>query len=518
MKCILIRADASIIIGTGHIMRCLTLADEFARNNFETIFVCREEPGNLISYISEKRNFRVEIIPHTKPSTCNSLTEGNTFEFQLEDAESVMEIIRNKNLNVDLILVDHYALDNLWESKLRLYIGKIMVIDDLANRKHDCDLLLDQNITENPEKYRSLIPQYATTLIGPRFSLLRDQFKQFREKGVKVISKLDIILIFFGGVDRTNQTEKALRAISELADIRITTNAIIGENNQNRQALTELVANIPNTNLYINVENMAEFMLNADLSIGACGTAIWERCCLGLPSIVITTAENQEKVAQALAKELYIEYLGNHEAVSSSDIKNAIERLGTGNKLQNIRDRCMKLVDAKGTERVMVAIHQLLQTNALKIREVNEKDLATLFHWVNEEAVRDNSFSTTAISLAEHAKWFYKKLTDSQVYMYILEYHDKPVGQVRFDVEDGMAEIDYSIDFQYRNLGLGTAILDLGIKAFTADVDNQIVVQGKVKSYNTASIDAFKKNHFKIVTTSATSDSMTFYKATTNEN
>lgn len=519
MKRIIIRADASVNIGSGHIMRCLTLADEFVRNQFEVVFICREEPGNLIEYLSKKRNFPVETIPYTEPIPCGNLTSGSrkfSSEFQIEDAESVIGIIRNLESEVDLVLVDHYALDHLWESKLRPAVGNIMVIDDLANRKHDCDLLLDQNISEHPEEYRSLIPKYATMLLGPRYSLLRDQFRELRENVKQDVPKPETILVFFGGADRTNQTEKALRAITELADTSLTTNAIIGENNQNRQTLAQLVTDSPNVYLYVQVDNMAKFMLNADLSIGACGTAIWERCCLGLPSIVLTTAENQKKVAQTLAKGDYIEYLGNHEEVSLSDIKDAIINFGKENRSQVMRERCMELVDAKGVERVMIVLHELLQSTALITREVTENDLMTLFRWANEKAVRENSYSTAPISLTEHTSWFHKKLADSQAYMYILEYQGIPVGQIRFDVKDDIADIDYSIDIRYRNLGLGTAILNLGIKTLTADNADHTIVQGKVKSHNTASIDAFKKNRFKTITTDTMNDSITFHKLTSN--
>jgi UDP-2,4-diacetamido-2,4,6-trideoxy-beta-L-altropyranose hydrolase len=182
---ILIRTDASVQIGTGHVMRCLTLADELRGRGAEVIFVCREFDGNLCGYIEEKG-----YIVHRLPVSDATEQGDQNIEIGLKhtawlgadcqtDVEQVEEIIKDLESPPDWLVVDHYALDERWEECLRSYCKKIMVIDDLADRPHNCDLLLDQNFYENLEsRYDGLVPPQCKKFLGPKYALLRPEFRE----------------------------------------------------------------------------------------------------------------------------------------------------------------------------------------------------------------------------------------------------------------------------------------------------------------------------------------------------
>ncbi|MFH1884106.1 MAG: UDP-2,4-diacetamido-2,4,6-trideoxy-beta-L-altropyranose hydrolase, partial [Planctomycetota bacterium] len=213
----IIRADASGQIGTGHVMRCLTLADELRGRGAEVIFVCREFAGNLCGYIEEKG-----YIVHRLPV---SNDQEHDFESNLKhaswlgadwqtDARQVEEVFKDLDTHLDWLVVDHYALDEKWEGYLRPYVKKIMVIDDLADRAHDCDLLMDQNFHENLEsRYDGLVPPGCIKLLGPKYAALRPEFREVRKNLRKRDGHVKRIMIFFGGSDPTNETAKTLEAM-----------------------------------------------------------------------------------------------------------------------------------------------------------------------------------------------------------------------------------------------------------------------------------------------------------------
>ena len=335
---VLIRTDASSIIGTGHIIRCLTLADELTQNGGKVEFICREEPGNMINYI-EKRGYEV------KP-----LSAGIELE---TDRKLSKDFFGKYPRPIDWLVVDHYELDARWESYMRSSVQKIMVIDDMANRPHDCDLLLDQNYNEIPNRYQGLVPDSCTQMLGPEYALLRPQFSKARGKLRNRTGEIKRILVFMGGTDPTNQTCKVLRAIEKLNSPDIAVDTVIGATNKNSDEIERLASNMSNTTCHCNVENMSELMAAADLSIGAAGATAWERCCVGLPGLIIIIADNQIEIAENLSKRGIITNLGWFEDVKQSDIKSALENLlDKPDIIRQMSVDGMRMVDALGTERV----------------------------------------------------------------------------------------------------------------------------------------------------------------------
>jgi UDP-2,4-diacetamido-2,4,6-trideoxy-beta-L-altropyranose hydrolase len=226
------------------------------------------------------------------------------------------------------MVVDHYALDSRWEGKMRPFAGKIMAIDDLVDRPHDCDLLLDQNFHEDPDpRYVGLVPEHCRRILGPRYALLRPEFIDARKTLRDRDGIIRRILVFFGGSDVTNETGKALEALRRLGRPEIVVDVVVGATNPHRDEIRQLCMGMGNANDHFQVNNMAELMAKADLAIGAPGTATWERCYLGLPAITLVLAENQFPIAAQLSRTGSIVDLGWNTAVDADIIAAAVHRL-----------------------------------------------------------------------------------------------------------------------------------------------------------------------------------------------
>ncbi|MGY3929681.1 UDP-2,4-diacetamido-2,4,6-trideoxy-beta-L-altropyranose hydrolase [Aeromonas encheleia] len=306
-KCIAFRADASLEAGSGHVMRCLTLADALREQGAKCWFICRAHPGHLADLISA-RDHRCHLLTakpdsEQEPAGISLLAHASWLGCGWEqDAEQTQTILAE--LQPDWLVVDHYALDSCWEKILRPHVGCIMVIDDLADRTHDCDLLLDQNLGRQPDDYRERVPLHCTLLVGPRYSLLRPEFAALREysRERRQIPTLKQVLITMGGVDKPNATGRVLEALRQAPlpdDCRIC--VVMGAKAPWLVQVEALAATLPwPTTVLANVSNIAQLMADSDLAIGAAGSTSWERCCLGLPTLMFVIADNQREVAHHL--------------------------------------------------------------------------------------------------------------------------------------------------------------------------------------------------------------------------
>jgi UDP-2,4-diacetamido-2,4,6-trideoxy-beta-L-altropyranose hydrolase len=297
VKKIAFRVDASIHIGFGHVMRCLTLAQALLKAKSNIIFICRPQQGDLISLITLK-GFTVHKLDPISDQDGDSTFLKTT---QLQDARDCEELL--KIFLPDLLIVDHYCIDFQWQEILKGTYKKLMIIDDLGDRKHHADFLLDQNFGTNDQKYKFLVPKHCKQLLGSDFALLREEFLHFRKKSLarRRKFKLKKILISMGGIDLENYTFKILSLIqdcSSLSGIEII--VAISSKYPHIKQLVKL-SNNKKISLKVDSGNIAKLMFQADLAIGASGAATWERCCLGLPSIQLIVAENQQSLAHALA-------------------------------------------------------------------------------------------------------------------------------------------------------------------------------------------------------------------------
>lgn len=334
MQLVVIRADASTQIGSGHVMRCLTLAQRLRKKeNAQVIFVMRELPGNLID-VAKKRGFEVFVLP---PAEQQYQLEGYglwlTVPMEL-DAQQTKEALQDylkscSSHAIDRLVVDSYAIDERWEQMLRPLCREIMVIDDLANRRHDCDILLDQNFYLDKDcRYYGLVPKHCQMLLGPKYALLREEFYEAKKHLRKRDGSIKNILVFYGGSDFTNETEKAIRALTQLHDegYGFTADIITGLSNVRRENIKELCSKHEFLHYYCQVDNMAEFMNKADLMLGAGGSTTWERLYMELPALVTAVAENQIQGCRDCSKAGMIEYLGVDEEVTENIVLNAVRK------------------------------------------------------------------------------------------------------------------------------------------------------------------------------------------------
>jgi UDP-2,4-diacetamido-2,4,6-trideoxy-beta-L-altropyranose hydrolase len=339
------RADSSVHIGSGHVMRCLTLADQLVVGGASISFLCRELPGAMSDVIRQRGH------------SCLVLNLDKT------DVETDVKAALDAIGGADWLIVDHYGLDAKWETLMRPATRKIMVIDDLANRPHDCDLLLDQNFYDGFEsRYDGLVSDSTRCLLGPTYVVLRPEFSSARKTLRQRDGTIGRILVFFGGSDPTNQTLRALEGIDALQRPDIVVDAIVGSGNPHRNEVRAFCDSKPWANFHCQISNMAELIAAADLGIGAGGAAMWERCALGLPTLTVTFADNQVLTTQDVAKTGAIAYLGWSDDLSSADYADAIRAfLDRPDDLLSISSKALELIDASnnGVESVIRAMNEI---------------------------------------------------------------------------------------------------------------------------------------------------------------
>lgn len=369
---IVFRADASLQIGTGHIMRCLTLADALREQGAECYFICRAHPGNLIEHIRSKGH-KVHALPvEANLLATNKLPTGSQLTHShwlgaAQEHDAVDCIALMGDLHPDWLIVDHYALDVRWETALQPYYRKLMVIDDLADRAHACDLLLDQTFGRNPDDYKSWIPIGCTLLCGSNYALLRPEFAALRQYSLdrRKNPQLENLLIAMGGVDKDNATCQVLEALRHCAlpmSCRIT--VIMGASAPWLSEVRQLSAQLPwATEVRVNVSDMAQLMANSDLAIGAAGSTSWERCCLGLPTVMAVLADNQ-KTAAALLEHAQAVLMVSIGANLTTELQRAMEKIiREKDFLKNTGEHASHISDGTGSQSVASIIEELSANN-----------------------------------------------------------------------------------------------------------------------------------------------------------
>jgi len=347
------RVDASNTIGSGHVMRCLTLADALRSQDVECIFIHRKHPGELSMLIRE-RGYSVFELP--KPPGPSVLVHDGDYAAwlgvtQKEDAEQT--ILALGSVRTDWLVVDHYSLDSEWERVVGAYVGNIFAIDDLANRSHECDLFLNQNYGTNEIRYHHLMPKQSKKLLGPQYALLRPEYHQVRKQLNSRDGQVERVLIFFGGSDSENITTIVLRVLCRSDFARIKVDVVVGKHSPHRNELQAIAVQRPHTCIYNDLPHLADLMADADLALGGGGSTTWERCCVGLPSIVIALAENQKPSCEALNTAGYIRLLGAVNEVSEEKIAAAFQyALVHPDELREQSSRMQALVPGNGAGRV----------------------------------------------------------------------------------------------------------------------------------------------------------------------
>ncbi len=496
-----IRTDASVWIGTGHVMRCATLAETLRAKGSEVVFICRVMPSDLCDWLETKgfKVHRLSAIP--RPSSMagrNAASSwlGVTLDQEIRETSGVLASIDKP----DWLVVDHYGIDMAWEKALRSHCRHLMVIDDLADRDHDCDLLLDQNLVANIDApCVSLVSENCRCLLGPRFALLQKEYREWRARVGPRKGMVRRLLVFFGGVDAPNMTARALSALAKIGRNDLVVDVVVGAANPHHQMISDLCANLPGAQFHENLPTLAPLMAVADLAIGASGATTWERCCLGLPALIVTLAANQEPIARELHARGLACYLGAAETLQQSQLEFALLAAIEGGDNEERSQRCMDVVDGMGASRVALALRAGPDVH-LQLREAEAKDEVLLLEWTNDPAVRRHAFTPGSIEPSSHSTWFRSRLADRDHYRIYIAEGDfgVPIGQVRFELGHGEWLISYSIDGMCRNRGLGRRLLDQALYRLVREVGPSSFV-GRVKNDNPSSLRVFQRLGFTFV-------------------
>ena len=341
-------------------MRCRTLARELRRRGAEITFLCRRQPGDLIELLDQE--FQVLSLPEQQLASCEELAGRALYGAwlgcsQQQDVDDCLAALKQAGItNAKWLVVDHYGLDASWELAMREGLGsepppQLLVIDDLADRPHHADLLLDQNFfgEATERRYQGLVPQQCRQLLGPHYALLGPEYALLHDL-VPPRTELRRVLVFFGGVDSNNCTGEAIKALMapELAQLAV--DVVLGLQCPHRQEVETLVAKRPHTTLHGPQPSLAGLIARADLAIGAGGATTWERACLGLPSVTFTVARNQLECAVALHDLGVINLLGDAKIINSAELVSAINYFF----LQPLPSQmCASICDGNGVLRIL---------------------------------------------------------------------------------------------------------------------------------------------------------------------
>jgi len=502
---IIFRVDASFQMGTGHVIRCLTLAEELKESGANVGFICRKHKGNLINKIqSEGFNvFELEIMKRDKCD--NKLLYSHWLgTTQQQDARDCIKILQQTK--VDWLIVDHYGIDEDWQQELKDYYDKLMVIDDLADRKHECNILLDQTFGRQLQDYKALVPKSCELLLGSQYSLLRPEFSKWRKYSIERRKHpvLKQLLIHMGGMDINNITEQVLKvlAISNLKkDINIT--VVMGKLAPNLESIKKLLDDFPfNIDIKVDVDNMAEIMAKADIAIGSSGTTTWERCCLGLPSIQIITAKNQEFSARILSANKVIKLIQSIE-----DIPNLLRTFSDW--ILDTSNISASICDGSGTFSTIrrMLIYKIntdkfgeLELHNYNYLDADEKIIALDMR--NHPDIQKWMHNSIDISKSKHLAFIDGLKGDMSRFYFLVKQQGKIIGSINFTniVKPYYVELGIYTNPYSKLKGLG-GVLEAAANYFAFEELRVDKLRLEVFSNNKRAINFYNTSGYKVIET-----------------
>lgn len=478
---VLIRADASPTIGSGHIARCLTLARVLRGQGSHVAFACRRLPGHRLDALSAE-GFETFALPERYPDEDPQQAIEAMLPWQA-DIDALAQLL-DGHTAFDWIIADHYGLDHHWQTAARRWAPRIAAVDDLATRRYSVDLLLNQNLSGLSENYQPLLPANCRTLLGPRYAMLREEFNA---PAIEIKPQAQRLLVNFGGFDAARQTHHAMLALADFAELEV--DFVAGADNPAWMQMQALAETRPHWRLHSFVSDFHQRMLKADLFIGAGGGTSWERAALGLPTICIAVSNNQKVNGEVMAAAGAHVFMGAREQVSVEQLRDAIGFVvGNFYLRQSLAERSRQLVDGRGALRVAAA----LAGAVLKLRPATLDDAQLLFDGRNAEAVRRWSQKTDVIDREQHQHWLSASLRNPQRLLLIAEGDDGPVGVLRYDLRGFEAEVSLYLFEQRLGLGWGRALLARGEAFVTAHWPQLTAITAQVSPANRPSLNVFR--------------------------
>ena len=477
---LLIRTDASAKVGTGHVMRCLALAQAWQSGGGRVAFLMADSSPTLETRL---RSEEFEVIHHPHPLG--------------DEQDSDYTIALAKALNAEHVVVDGYHFEAAYQRHLKSAGLRVLFVDDNGHADHyAADWVLNQNIYAHEGLYSHRSPD-TQLLLGPRYALIRREFWTWRGWQRQISPIAHKVLVTLGGSDPNNVTLMVIQVLQHVKVPDLEVVVVVGGSNPHISTLQAAAQSGPvKFHLRQNVADMPKLMSWADIAIAGGGSTCWELALMGLPSLILTLADNQRAVAQALGERGIVKSLGVPFTLSLAQITQEIEELLFHDDLRaNLSAAGNQISDGNGVYRVVM----LLEDSRIWLRPIHQEDCQLLWHWANDPTVRSVSFSQQSIPWQEHERWFLRKLHSPNCYFYIaFDHQDQPVGQVRFDFLNPNAldaEISVSVDSQFRARGFGSLLINLGVQRLFKETLAE-VIYADIKAENVTSIKSFERAGF----------------------
>jgi UDP-2,4-diacetamido-2,4,6-trideoxy-beta-L-altropyranose hydrolase len=472
---ILFRSDASSDIGTGHVMRCLALAEGCVDSGGKAAFAMSQTTEAIEQRL---RSERVDVIR----IAANQL---------VDDARETVEAARR--FSADWVVLDGYQFGPEHQRSLQSPDFKVLLIDDLGKAQQFAgDLILNQNVHATEEMYTSR-EDSTGLLLGPSFALMRHEFRAWRNWNRSIPERAGKILITMGGSDPAQVTAVAMAAFASLRSPETEAIVLVGGSNRNLSTIRQVAESAPNLRVYHDQKDVAELIAWADVAISAAGSTCYEFCLLGLPAIVVDVSENQKPIATELARLGVVRHLGSADQITLDSIAFALKTL-LGSPEQRTRMSLLgkQLVDGRGVDRVLHAI----RSRSMKLQKVNDQDCRALWTLANDPETRKNSFNSDRIPWEEHQSWFSRQMRDPKSAIFLAwNGQSSPIGMLRYQKEADRATVSLSVACEYRGQGYGNALLSRGMEEIFRDASVR-VVDAYVKPGNQASISLFTRAGF----------------------
>lgn len=493
---IALRTDASRRIGTGHLRRCISLAQALKEEGAQLLFVCRPH-DDVSQLVADAR------LPHAwlpapagySPSAGDPPHAAWAGSTSTQDADETIAALRD--FHPDWVLVDHYAVHARWHERVATALGcRIAVIDDLADRSSAAGLLVDQNLDpDHTRKYAGRLRPVTRLLGGPRYALLAPQYRDAPRYRFR--RQVTSIGIFMGGADPLDFSSRALLACRQVAGFQGEIELVSSSRNLHLDRHLELARQWSGTRVLCDQPELSGFFARHDLQIGSGGVAAWERCCLGAPTLAIQIAENQRAVLPQLAALGAIEWLAADDP-DERTLGTAVQALVQSPRRRLALVRGTRgLVDGLGSARV-AAVLAMAAGAPLVWREARADDEALLLQWANDPEARRHAFNPVAIAPRGHHQWFTARLArpgDCRI-LIARSPAGTPVGQVRLERDGPSWTVSYSLDPAFRGLRLARALLAGAIDALRAVASARVLVAW-VKPDNAASLQTFRGMGFE---------------------
>lgn len=449
------RVDGSATIGAGHVMRCLALARQLRAHGWQAHFISRAHVGHAGSLITDA-GFALQMLPAPDAQQVSQPDESRWLgvDWQRDAAETAGCLAA---LSPAWLVIDHYGIDARWHRQVAGHVGRVMAIDDLANRPHEAALLLDQNLQATPRRYDSSVPAGCRRLLGPRYALLRPEFAAAARSRAARVGPVRRVLACVGGADPKQVLPRVVDAWQSLGPDRPMLDIAVGADSPGLDALRRLCDSVAGCTLHVQSGRMAELMSEADLLVCGGGSINWERCCVGLPALLVGIAANQDDNLRLLARRRTAVFAGDADELVAPRLTRLLtDLIKRPALLRRMGERSRRLVDGRGARRVAIAMAAHMP--GLRVARADDGEQA--WTWRNAATTRRYSTDPREISLDEHLAWWRRAIVDAQRSVLVAQAGGVDVGIVRLDHADEAAVISIYLDPELTGLGIGAGVLE----------------------------------------------------------